>query len=73
MRDKSVRCDNCGSEAWVTVSLLRETYSESKYLKLAFCAHHYNKNSVMLHSQGWELVQDERELINAKPSVSANV
>lgn len=66
MRDKTVRCDNCGAEAWVSVNRV-------DLGQLDFCAHDYAKNSVMLHAQGWTISNDERELINVKPSVSANV
>lgn len=67
MQDKSVRCDQCGAEAWVTLNKI------DKLMTLDFCAHHYNKNSVILHAQGWIIAKDERETINVKPSVSANV
>ncbi len=66
MRDKTVRCDQCYAEAWVTVK-----HIETKQ-QLDFCAHDYNKNSIMLHAQGWAIANDERELINKKPSISAN-
>jgi len=65
MRDKTVRCDNCYSEAWVSVNHV--THGQ-----LDLCAHHYSKHSVMLHAQGWIIANDERELINARPSISAN-
>ena len=66
MLDKTVRCDQCNSEAWVSVKQV-ETKKQ-----LDFCAHDYNKNSIMLHAQGWAISNDERELINKKPSISAN-
>lgn len=65
MQDKSVRCDQCFAEAWVSVT-------HANYGQLDFCAHDYNKNSLMLHAQGWVITNDERNLINVKPSVSAN-
>ena len=64
MLDKNIRCDGCNSEAWVSV--------KNNGKQLDFCAHHYNDNSIMLHAQGWAISQDERELINKKPSISAN-
>lgn len=64
IKDKSVRCDHCPAEAWVIVTKGDQ--------ELNFCAHAYNKNSVLLHAQGWEILEDERALINDKPSVSAN-
>lgn len=64
MQDKSRRCDNCSAEAWVT---LKKT---DKLQELDFCAHDYNRHSTMLHAQGWVLANDERHLINKKPSVS---
>ncbi len=68
MLDKSVRCDGCGAEAWVSV---KKTVEDVKK-QLDFCAHHYNANSIILHAEGWAISADERELINTKPSVSAN-
>lgn len=64
MLDKNIRCDHCDAEAWVSVK------KDGK--QLDFCAHSYNDNSIMLHAQGWSISQDERELINKKPSCSAN-
>lgn len=64
MLDKNIRCDHCGAEAWVSV--------KKDGQQLDFCAHAYNANSIMLHAQGWAISQDERELINKKPSISAN-
>lgn len=84
MLDKSVRCDGCGAEAWVTVQLPMfdpdawtgfddpEGPHKVEPLTLSFCAHHYHKNNSLLETAGWEVVTDERELINVKPSVSAN-
>ena len=66
MLDKTIRCDQCYSEAWVSVKNV-ETKQE-----LDFCAHHYGDNSILLHAQGWAISNDERELINKKPSISAN-
>jgi hypothetical protein len=56
MRDKTVRCDNCGAEAWVSVNTV-------VYGQLDFCHHHYNKHSLMLHAQGWIITNDEREAL----------
>lgn len=84
MQDKSVRCDGCGAEAWVTVEIpLRDPDAWTGFgsdegphqvrpPRLDFCAHHYQKHSVLLHAEGWEILNDERETINVKPSVSAN-
>ena len=78
MRDKTVRCDNCYSEAWVTLNKSGDpagmTYPvpPGTEMRLDFCAHHYNKHSLLLHAEGWSITNDERELINTKPSVSAN-
>jgi hypothetical protein len=73
MQDKSVRCDGCGAEAWVTVTKVFQVKpgsidTENRYLD--FCAHHYSTSSLLLHAQGWSISNDERELINTKPSVS---
>lgn len=66
MQDKSVRCDGCGAEAWVSVMHV-------DHGQLDFCMHHYGNHSVMLHAEGYSIINDERETINVKPSVSANV
>lgn len=66
MLDRSIRCDHCGAEAWVSVKKIETQF------QLDFCAHAYQKNSILLHAQGWEITQDERDLINVKPSVSAS-
>ncbi len=87
MLDKSVRCDGCGAEAWVSVKKKYEYRDPDAWqvdsgsgelvpvpatAQLDFCAHHYNANSIILHAEGWAISADERELINTKPSVSAN-
>lgn len=64
MLDKTIRCDHCSFEAWVSVK------KDGK--QLDFCAHAYNDHSIMLHAQGWSISKDERDLINKKPSISAN-
>lgn len=53
MQDKTVRCDQCSAEAWVSVA--KDTAGQ-----LDFCLHHYNTNSVMLHAEGWKITNDER-------------
>lgn len=65
MLNKAVRCDGCGAEAWVSVSHV-------DIGQLDFCAHHYNEHSVLLHAQGWTIINDERSRINVRPSISAN-
>lgn len=59
------RCDRCGAQAYV------------RWVKAAqdivTCNHHSNKFEASLIAQGFDLVQDNRSLINAKPSPSANV
>lgn len=65
MLDKNVRCDGCGAEAWVSVKKPNKG-------QIDFCAHHYAKNSIMLHAEGWAISADERERINVRPSISAN-
>ncbi len=84
MLDKNVRCDGCGAEAWVTLEIplidsdawvgFGEPDGPRKQTppRLDFCSHHYNKHSILLHAQGWEITHDERERINVKPSISAN-
>jgi hypothetical protein len=58
------RCDSCGAQAFVAVTMA--TGSD-----LLFCGHHYRKHETALAAQG-VVVHDERDRINAKPSVSAN-
>lgn len=66
MKNKDIRCDACGAEAWVSVGRIDAG-------QLDFCLHHYNKHSTVLHAEGWIIDNDERNTINLKPSVSANV
>ncbi len=66
MNDKSVRCDGCGAEAWVSVARIDAG-------QLDFCLHHFTEHSTMLHAKGYVIVNDERETINVRPSVSATV
>lgn len=62
--DKTVRCDHCSAEAWIILSKGDQ--------ELNFCCHSYNKHSIVLHAQGWEILQDDRDQLNVKPSISAN-
>lgn len=76
MQDKSVRCDGCGAEAWVTVKKplpvgIHQTGTLPRNV-LDFCVHHYNQHSTVLHAEGWTISNDERDTINLKPSISAN-
>jgi N-acetylmuramic acid 6-phosphate (MurNAc-6-P) etherase len=61
----SDRCDSCAAQAFVAAIM-------TTGLELLFCGHHYRKNEAALVSQGAR-VHDERERINAKPSVSGIV
>ncbi len=82
MQDKTVRCDNCGAEAWVSVEIANldsdawvgfdtpEGAHKVEAPRLDFCYHHYNKHSLLLHAEGWIVTNDERDSINVKPSVS---
>ena len=58
----SDRCDSCAAQAFVAATM-------SNGSELLFCGHHYRKNEAALAAQGAS-VHDERERINAKPSVS---
>jgi hypothetical protein len=58
----SDRCDSCAAQAFVAAIM-------TTGLELLFCGHHYRKNEAALVAQGAR-VHDERERINAKPSVS---
>lgn len=82
MKDKSVRCDQCGAEAWVVLEKLMQPfmtnspveipvpYQSEERPQLSFCAHDYDKNSFGLSTKGWHVISDERASINTKPSVS---
>lgn len=63
--DKFDRCDRCGAQAFVEVTLEAGV--------LMFCGHHFAKHEDALVLSGAKLTVDERHLINLKPSVSANV
>lgn len=68
MLNKNIRCDRCHVEAWVTVE-----NPLSKAGELDFCSHDYNEFADALQAQGFIVTVDEREHLNAKPSVSASV
>ncbi|MFY0405625.1 DUF7455 domain-containing protein [Solicola sp. PLA-1-18] len=61
----SDRCDACGAQAFVMTR-------SQKGLELKFCAHDYRKNEDALKASAARVVADDRHLINASPSVSAN-
>lgn len=65
------RCDNCGAQAyqrWVDASPERE-YEDTG--DLLFCGHHGNRYKDVLEAQGFELVVNDIEKINAKSESSA--
>jgi hypothetical protein len=62
---KGDRCDSCGAQAFVQVTM-------PSGFELLFCGHHYSKNEPGLGTQGAVVTIDERDTINAKPSISAN-
>ena len=59
----SHRCDRCGAQAFVRVTLNAG--------ELLFCGHHYAKHEPTIGPLALK-VQDERDRINEKPSVSAS-
>ena len=59
------RCDACGA-AQAFAMATKDNYS------LFFCGHHHNAHAPALGAQGWDIV-DRTDLINQKPSTSANV
>lgn len=72
------RCDRCGAQAfmrvWIPVTDA-DTVEEaigSPTKPLVFCSHHGTKYELEFEARGWR-IDDFRHLINAKPSVSANV
>jgi hypothetical protein len=58
------RCDSCGAQAFVAVQL------DGSPAELLFCGHHFRQHEVVLAAKSAR-VHDERDRINAKPSVSA--
>jgi hypothetical protein len=65
----ATRCDSgaaCGNaQAWTV-------FRNFKGNDLEFCAHHTVKHMEALVKQGFALILDHRDKINAKPSPSAN-
>lgn len=63
------RCDACGpgSQAFV------EAWAPGWPQSLLLCGHHFKRHGPALKEQGARILQDNREQINTKPSVSANV
>jgi len=59
------RCDSCKAQAYIRWA--------KNAMDLLTCVHHGNKFEASLVSQGFSNVQDNRHLINDKPSPSANV
>ena len=57
------RCDRCAFQAYFVVM--------KDGRELTFCGHHGNIFTPALAAQGWEVL-DFTEMINEKPSVSAN-
>lgn len=68
------RCEGkeCGAQAFVRVMKAMMIKNEPSFGYLDFCAHHYVKNEAALDIDGWDVHVDNRELINAAPSPSAN-
>lgn len=59
------RCDRCGAEAFVATE---HTLPENgRTVVLLFCAHHFRRHEELLAPH---VVQDNRSLINVKPSPS---
>lgn len=59
------RCDRCGAQAFMRWG--------KGAVDLITCAHHGNKYEADLIAQGFDVVQDDRDKLNVKPSPSANV
>ena len=57
-------CDRCGHQAFAAARRAGHT-------TLLFCGHHLAQHYDMLVQDGWE-IEDRRNLINEKASVSAN-
>ena len=68
------RCDKCQAQAfveWGKVAVNDDT-NEPFTRTLQFCIHHSNKYKVALVSQGFDIITDDSDKINTKPSISAN-
>lgn len=59
------RCDRCGAQAFVRVSIL----AEPGPIDLEFCGHHYAQHEEKLREIALS-IQDERDRINEKPQSS---
>lgn len=59
------RCDSCGAQAFVAAQI------PGASSELLFCGHHFRRHESALAASGAR-IHDERDRINAKPSVSAN-
>lgn len=69
LADRCCACASGTSQAFVRVNLVADTGRRSELL---FCGHHYNKHEAALAGRASVLsVQDEREKINEKPSLSS--
>lgn len=56
------RCDRCGAQAFVAVMVTG--------VELLFCGHHYHQHELALLPVTTQ-VNDQRDRINQKPSISA--
>lgn len=64
--DFETTCDACSAaNSYYTVNVDTER-------SLEFCSHCFNKHRLVIDAKGY-IVEDRTHLINAKPSVSANV
>lgn len=63
------RCDRCGAQAFVAVTVPAK--GKPVHVEMLFCGHHYGRYEQHFAAKGYP-VHDERHLINAKPSTSAN-
>lgn len=68
----SSRCDRCGSQAYVLVEKMVETPLAIIAGDLLFCRHHYNKFADSLLMAHWTVIEDLRDTLNPKPSLSAS-
>lgn len=59
------RCDKCGAQAYV------EVVSQSTGFTLMFCGHDYKSAELVLMSQGFKILEDDREKLLERPGVSA--
>ena len=69
------RCDRCGYQAFFVALRVRPKadarFPDEKHQEMLFCKHHGEKHTPVLATEGWTVL-DFTDMLNEKPSVSAN-